>query len=158
MNGELSDAQLREYAGWGATLLRLVLGVIYIMHGWLALMVIGPEGMAGYVARLGYPAWLSLPFAWYLIVAHLVGGALLIVGYWTRIAALAQVPIMAAATLQFRWWQGFFLKSVVIDPTGRTLAGGYEYDLLVLGATCAMALLGPGKLALDNPRDELELP
>ena len=142
----------RAYASWGTALLRIVLGVIFLMHGWLGLFAFGPPALAAYIARLGYPASLSGLFAWYLIVAHLIGGALLVVGWYTRPAALVQIPIMAAATLQMRWWQGFFMKGIVVDQGGRTIAGGYEYDLLVLTATCALALLGPGRLSIDEYR------
>ena len=138
---------------WGATLVRVALGVIYVMHGWLALTVIGPSGVAGYTVRLGYPPSLSTALAWYLIVVHLVGGALLAIGLWTRIVALLQLPIMASATFLLHWSQGFFMKAIVVDASGgRAIAGGYEYDLLVLVATCALVLLGPGKLAVDGRR------
>jgi len=59
-------------------MLRVMLGVIYVMHGWLALVSLGPSVMAAYTVRLGYPPSLSSTLAWYLIVAQLVGGALLV--------------------------------------------------------------------------------
>lgn len=144
---------MTDAGAWGTTLLRAMLGAIYIAHGWLALAVIGPAGVAGYTVRLGYPASASTALAWYLIVVHLIGGALLVIGLGTRIAAVLQIPIMASATFLLRWPQGFFLRAFVVDPgTGRAVAGGYEYDLLVLVATCALALLGPGRLAVDGWR------
>jgi putative oxidoreductase len=102
---------------------------------------------------MGYPAALGPVLAWYLIVVHLAGGLLVIAGLWTRWAALAQVPIMASATFLVHWKQGFFMTGIVLDAaTGRAIAGGYEYTLLILAATVALALLGPGALALDGLR------
>ena len=42
-------------ASYGALLLRLILGVVYIMHAYLALVVLGPAGMIDYQAKNGSP-------------------------------------------------------------------------------------------------------
>jgi putative oxidoreductase len=137
--------------GLGLAVLRVTLGVIFAMHGYLALALIGPAGVAGYTTRIGYPAALGPALAWYLILAHLVGGILLILGLFTRWAALAQVPIMASAFFLLHLRQGFFLTGIVVDPArGVAIAGGYEYTLLVLAATITLVLAGGGALALDR--------
>lgn len=139
---------------WGATLLRLALGAIYVMHGWLALTVLGVQGAAGYIIRVGFPSALAPALAWYLVVVHLAGGTLMLLGVGTRIAALLQVPIMAAALFLHHLSQGFFMKVLTVETPGgsRSIAGGYEYVLLVLAATLALALIGPGRLAVDEWR------
>ena len=96
--------------GLGLAVLRVTLGVIFLMHGYLALAVIGPDAVGGYTTRMGYPAALGEALGWYLIVAHGVGGILLILGLFTRWAALAQVPIMASALFLHHLRQGFFLS------------------------------------------------
>jgi putative oxidoreductase len=137
----------------GLTILRVTLGVIFVMHGYLALDMIGPAGIAGYTRRMGYPAALGPALAWYLILAHNLGGILLVLGLWTRWAALAQVPIMASALFLHHWRQGFFLTGVVVDAAqGRAIAAGYEYVLLVLAATVTLVLAGGGALAVDGRR------
>ena len=137
----------------GLALLRVTLGVIFLMHGYLGLAVIGPDGIASYTTRMGYPAALGQALGWYLIVAHSVGGILLILGLFTRWAALAQVPIMASAFLLHHLRQGFFLTGIVVDATrGFAVAGGYEYVLLVLAGTITLVLAGSGALALDRRR------
>ena len=137
--------------GLGLAVLRVTLGVIYVMHGYLGLAVIGPNGITAYTTRMGYPAALGPALAWYLIVAHSVGGTLLILGLWTRWAALAQVPIMASAFFLHHLRQGFFLTGTVVDAArGIAIAGGYEYTLLVLAATMTLVLAGGGALALDR--------
>ena len=140
-------------SGLGLTVLRVTLGVIFLMHGYLGLAVIGPDGIAGYTTRMGYPAALGQALGWYLIVAHSVGGILLILGLLTRWAALAQVPIMASAFFLRHLRQGFFLTGIVVDATrGVAIAGGYEYVLLVLAGTITLVLAGGGALALDPRR------
>ena len=136
-------------AGWGGLILRCVLGVIYVMHGYLAYMVLWPRGVAAYVLRLGFPFGLTEPLAWYLIVVHTVGGIMLILGLATRVVALLNVPIMLCAIFVIHLPQGFFMKSVVDTTSSQVVAVGYEFPLLVLGATLALALMGGGAFALD---------
>ena len=122
----------------GAAVLRIALGIIYIMHGYLALFVFGPAGTAAYQRHIG------LPFpelgAWYLIAAHGIGGVMMVLGIFTRWAALANVPIMFVALLLVHLKQGFFMGQ----------SGGYEFPLLVLAATVAQVFLGGGALAVKK--------
>jgi putative oxidoreductase len=139
--------------GLGLAVLRVTLGVIYLMHGYLGLWVVGPAGITTYTTRMGYPPALGPVLAWYLIVVHSVGGILLIVGLWTRLAALAQVPIIASALFLHHLPQGFFLTGIIVDAAkGVVIAGGYEYTLLVLAATVTLVLSGGGAFALDPRR------
>jgi putative oxidoreductase len=132
--------------GLGLAVLRVTLGVIFAMHGYLGLSVIGPAGIAGYTTRMGYPAALGPALAWYLILAHSIGGILLVLDLFTRWAAAAQLPIMASAFFLHHLRQGFFLTGIVVDPAqGRAIAGGYEYTLLVLAATVTLVLAGGGR-------------
>jgi putative oxidoreductase len=117
---------------YGATVLRVFLGVTYVMHAYLAAFVYGPSGMTAFQTAKG------IPFpeigTWYLIAAHGAGGICLILGILVRWAALVNIPVMAGALFFVHLKQGFFI--------GRE--GGYEYVLLVLGATIAQAFLGAG--------------
>jgi putative oxidoreductase len=140
-------------SAWGITLLRVVLGGIFVMHGYYALGVLGIERTAELMVRIGNPEALSRPLAWYLVAAHLAGGALVVVGLFTTLAALAQVPIMAAALFLVHWPQGFFMHGIVVDAAaGRAVAGGSEYALLVLAATLTIVFAGPGALSVDGAR------
>lgn len=143
-----------DYApAWGMALLRVMLGVIFVMHGYFALAVLGPATTAGHITSLGYPPALAPALAWYLVVVHVAGGAFLIVGFGTRLAAVLQVPIIASAVFLLHLPQGFFVRGIVLDTAkAQTAAGGYEYSLLVLIATLALALLGPGALSVDGWR------
>jgi putative oxidoreductase len=139
--------------GIGLALLRVTLGVIFVMHGYLGLMVIGPDAVGGYTTGMGYPAALGPALGWYMVLAHGIGGLLLILGLFTRWAALAQVPIMASAFFLYHIRQGFFLTGMVVDQArGTAIAQGFEYVLLVLAATVTLVLAGGGALALDRRR------
>ena len=144
---------------WGAAILRVMLGVVFVMHGYYGLTILGPAGAAGFITRMGYPAGAATLLAWYLIVVHLVGGALMLVGLWTRLVALLNVPIMASAVFLFHLPQGFFVRGVIVDAAaGRAIAAGYEFALLVLVATLAVALLGSGALSVDGARAARRVP
>ncbi len=124
--------------GYGALVLRVILGAIFIMHAYFGFFVIGPAGMAKYFmdAHLPFPQL----GVWYVILAHGVGGICLLLGVLARWAALANIPVIAGALYFLHLKQGFFM----------TAAGGYEYPLLLLGATVAQALLGPGSFTLKK--------
>ena len=122
---------------YGALVLRLVLGVIYIAHAYLALVVMGPAKAAEFQRAMHIP--LPEIGVWYLIAAHGLGGILLILGLLVRWAALANIPIMVGALWFVHVQQGFF----ILDGKN-----GYEYVLVLLGATIAQAMLGAGAFTL----------
>ena len=122
---------------YGALVLRLVLGAIYIAHAYLALVVMGPAKAAEFQRAMHIP--LPEIGVWYLIAAHGLGGILLILGLLVRWAALANIPIMVGALWFVHVQQGFF----ILDGKN-----GYEYVLVLLGATIAQALLGAGAFTL----------
>jgi len=122
-------------ASYGALLLRLILGFVYIMHAYLALVKLGPAAMIAYQARAGilFPEIAT----WYLILAHGLGGIFLVLGIFTRWAALANVPVMLGAIVFVHGNKGFWVTD-----------GGYEYVLVLLVATVAAAMIGGGALSL----------
>lgn len=141
---------MNDPPAWGLALLRIALGIIFVMHGYYAATVLGIERTAEMMTRIGNPETLSGLLTWYLLAAHLLGGLALIVGFWTTAAALAQVPIMAAAVFLLHWPQGFFMHASVDAVSGRPVVGGYEFSLLVLVATVTVALAGPGAWSVDG--------
>jgi len=136
-------------AAYGATLLRLVLGVMYVMHAYLIPFLFGVSAWTGFAARNGVP--LAQLLVWYVILAHGLGGIALILGLWTRWAALANAIVMAGAVLFVNAKSGFFLGAMVIDASkGMAIRTGSEFELLLLGATVAQVLLGGGALAITK--------
>jgi putative oxidoreductase len=136
-------------AAYGATVLRVVLGLLYLMHAYLIVFVFGTSGWIGFATRNGVP--LPQVLVWYVILAHALGGAALIAGLWTRWAASANAIVMAGAVVFVYLKTGFFLRAVVIDAAkGMAMRTGSEFELLLLGATVAQALLGGGALAVTK--------
>ncbi len=76
------------------------------MHAYLALAVNGPSGMIAYQAKAGIP--FPEIATWYLILAHGLGGILLVLGIYTRWAALANVPAMLGAIVFVHLKNGFW--------------------------------------------------
>ena len=124
-------------AAYGATLLRLILGIVYIMHAYLAVVIFGPAGMIAYQAKNGVP--FPEIGTWYLIVAHGLGGLFLLLGLFTRWAALANVPVMVGALLFVHLKNGFW---------AHTSPSGYEYVLVLAVVSLAVAMIGGGALTL----------
>ena len=70
---------------WGPVPLRLVVGLVFILHGAQKLLDPGPAGTAGFLGQLGVP--LPAVAAAVLIAVELVGGLLVLIGWRTRWAA-----------------------------------------------------------------------
>lgn len=127
-----------------------MLGVVFIAHGYYVYDVVTSDALSAMInKRLGLP--LGDYITSYVLLAHFVGGIMLILGVFTRIAAMANLPIMIAAVLLFHFDQGFFLRGVIIDAArGKADVVGYEYALFVLAATLAQCFLGSGALGLTK--------
>ena len=125
-------------AAYGATLLRLILGVVFLMHAYLAVGVFGFNGMVAYQAKNGIP--FPEIATVYLILAHGLGGLCLLLGLFTRWAALANAVAMLGALLFVHLKNGFWAHS---KPDS-----GYEYVLVLLVVSLAVAMIGGGALAL----------
>jgi len=134
----------------GATVLRIMLGVVFIAHGYYFYDVVTSDALSAMITkRLGLP--LGDYVTSYILLAHFVGGIMLILGIFTRLAAMANLPIMMGAVLLFHFDQGFFLRGVIIDAArGKVDVVGYEYALFVLAATLAQCFLGTGALGLTK--------
>jgi putative oxidoreductase len=122
---------------YGATLLRLSLGVMYLAHAHLKIFTFTLAGTAEFFAKVGFPSWMAYP----LPFAEIGAGILLISGVQTRWVALALIPVLLGATYT-HWPNGW-----VFTATG----GGWEYPVFLLLASVVQALLGDGAYAL-RPR------
>ncbi|HEV2055300.1 MAG TPA: DoxX family protein [Methylomirabilota bacterium] len=134
----------------GAAVLRIMLGVVFIAHGYYVYDVVTSDAPSAMITkRLGLP--LGDYITSYILLAHFVGGIMLILGVFTRIAAMANLPIMMGAVVLFQFDQGFFLRGVIIDAAwGKADVVGYEYALFVLAAILAQCFLGTGALGLTK--------
>jgi putative oxidoreductase len=126
------------FAPYAPTLLRLVVGIVFFLHGWAKLQ--NPAGFIGFVGSLGFPV--PVFFGWLVILLELAGGLLLILGLATRPVALALAVEMLITTLLVKSRVG------IIAPQGG--GAGAELDLVLLAASAALMILGAGALSLDE--------
>ena len=78
---------------YAALLLRVTLGIILLAHGLLKLLVFTLDGTSQFFASIGFPAWMAYPVTGF----EVIGGALLILGVYSRQIALLSIPIMLGA-------------------------------------------------------------
>ena len=119
-------------------LLRIALGIILIAHGLLKVMVFTLPGTAQFFANVGFPAWSAYP----VTALEVIGGALLIMGLWTRWVALATLPVLIGAS-----WVHLGNGWVFSAPNG-----GWEYPVLLVLLALAVFLGGPGRWSLQTVR------
>jgi putative oxidoreductase len=117
-------------------LLRVIIGIVFLAHGYQKLFVWGIHGVAGTFGQMGIP--LPITSAYLATFAELFGGLALLVGFGTRLAAIPVGFTMLVALLQVHLKGGFYL------PTG------FEYVLVLLAANVVLVIGGGGALALEN--------
>ncbi len=143
----------------GLFLLRLVVGGLFAIHG-VPKLFGGPGSSAklsdtakqtmgqGFVDQMegggiqnltGWLQSMNIPnaptMAWAVALVEFAGGLALILGLKTRPVAAALAVSQVVAINKVHANQG--------------LVGGYEFNAALIGATGALALAGPGKIALD---------
>lgn len=130
MNASTANAP----AEYGATLLRVSLGVMWTAHALLKWFVFTLPGTAQFFDSAGYPGWMAYP----VFAAELIGGVMLILGVYARQVSLALLPVMLAAA-----W--------VHLPNGWLFTnknGGWEYPIFLAAASLAHWLIGDGAFSL----------
>jgi putative oxidoreductase len=129
------DTRLAPY---GALLLRIALGVMFIAHAYLKLAIFTVPGFAGFLGQVGLPQIL----AWPIILAEIAGGVALIVGFHARVVSLLLLPVLIGATF-------------IHAPNGWLFTapnGGWEYPAFLAVAAVTQALVGEGAYALRTTR------
>src|SRR5690606_4558385 len=127
-----------DAAPFGALLLRLGLGTVFVAHAMLKLLVFTLPGTSAFFAGDGFPGWTAYP----VFAIELVGGAALLFGWHTRWVAAALVPVMLGA-LRVHWENGWSFTA----PNG-----GWEYVAFIVTALLAQVCLGDGAFALGRAR------
>ncbi|MBL8483327.1 MAG: DoxX family protein [Rhodocyclaceae bacterium] len=122
----------------GITLLRIALGVMWIAHALLKLLVFTLPGTASFFDSVGIPGLLAYP----VFAAELAGGIALVLGIYARQVSLALLPVMLGAT-SVHLHNGWVFTSA---------GGGWEYPLFLSVASLALWLQGDGAGALRRSK------
>ena len=118
---------VRIYLGLGL----FMKGVFFMSHGDYLLKLLQDSG-----------DWFIAPatIAHYVIPAHIFGGFLLAIGLLTRVAALAQVPVLVGAM----FWV-YLPKVMAVEPRQNL-----EFSALVLFLMLMILVFGAGRWSLDH--------
>lgn len=138
---------LKGYEGWSTLSLRLVIAAIFLFHGSQKLFGAfggpGIAGISGFFGNVGIP--LPLAAAWLVALVEFFGGLAVLLGLFTRYAAVLLSCVMVVAILTVHLKSGF---------SGQ---GGFEFPLMVLAGTVSLLLSGPGKASLEKTLWKKEL-
>ena len=132
---------LSTRAGFGLTVLRIFVGIIFAAHGSQKLF-----GWLGGGGLAGTAQWMeSIGLAPGTLMALLSGGTeffaglALIIGLLARPAALGLTIVSLVAIFSVHISNGLFMAN-----------NGYEFALALLGGTVAVLFEGAGKLSVDR--------
>lgn len=128
----------------GLFILRLSMGVIFFLHGWMKLSG-GQESFVNeMLAMVGWA--FPDPLLWLLALVELIGGLALILGVFARPVSVVLAVEMIAVVVLFHAGQGFFIVAVPNVP----LAYGFEFHVALVGGLVCVALAGSGVWALED--------
>lgn len=128
----MSIEQLKKNSSWGPLILRVATGLIFLLAGYGKVT----GGLDPLIGMLAFAGGAAVALAWVIAIIELVGGAMLILGLYTRIAATPLAIIMVVSTIML--------------ITGGQDFGRYRLDVILLAANAALIFLGSGKWALKE--------
>ncbi len=124
-----------NFGEWSLALLRVVLGIIFLYHGYIKLFVPG-----GFTDTVNFFAAVKIPVPLYsallVSVVEFVGGVLLIVGFLTRWTSFVIMIEMLVAFFTVHLKNGLLVSK-----------GGYEFVLVLIAALLVVLAKGAGKYA-----------
>ena len=117
-------------------LLRVVVGIVFLAHGWQKFFIMGIPGVTGFFTQIGapFPA-LAAPF---VATLELAGGAAIIAGLFARPIALLLVCDMLGSIVLVHVKNGFFVP------------GGIEFVMTLAAGAAAIAVGGAGTMSADR--------
>jgi putative oxidoreductase len=126
-----------RYDDAGKLILRMVLGGLILLHG-IAKLSGGVDGISGMVTAVGLPQFLTYGVYFGEVIAPL----LVIAGFYSRLgAAIIAINMLFALALAHR-----------ADLFSLSESGGWAIELqaMFLFTAIAVALIGPGRYAINN--------
>lgn len=140
MNNSLK-ALFATRAGFGLSVVRILVGVIFMAHGAQKLFGLfggyGLEGTGQWMESIGLtPGYFMALLSG---SAEFFGGLALVVGLLARPAALALTVTLVVAIFSVHIGNGLFMSN-----------NGYEFALALMAGTVAVLIEGAGRLSLDR--------
>lgn len=121
-----------KYKGCALMLLRLAVGAVFVYHGWAKVQ--NMDATLAMFAGMGISSF----FTYVAAYVELLGGAALILGFNTRLAAALGFVVMTVALFKVHWANGFNI-----------MQGGYEYAMVLLANFAALFIMGGGPHSAD---------
>jgi putative oxidoreductase len=134
----MTSTPKRTTESFGLLTLRASLGIMWIAHALLKLLVFTLPGTAKFFDSIGLPGMLAYP----TFVFELCGGIAIVLGFYGRQVSLLLIPILVGAA-----W--------VHLPNGwvhTSSGGGWEYPVFLIAASVALWLIGDGEFCLKKTR------
>ena len=122
-------------APYGALILRVAMGLLFLAHGGLKIFVFGPAGTTQYFVSLGLPAWVGNA----IIALEVIGGLALIFGIYARAVAIVLAVELFTAVGMVHAAKGWLFTNQ---------GGGWEYPAFWAVALIALTLIGDGAHAM----------
>lgn len=120
-----------KYSDIALLLLRLGVGIIFIVSGWGKLT--GIEGVTGFFGNIGVP----MPFimAWVVALVEFFGGIMVLLGAYAKIPYLLLAIIMVVAIFLVKIGDGFSASRL---------------ELMLLLTSLALFFMGSGNYSVDH--------
>jgi putative oxidoreductase len=121
----------------GKLVLRLALGVLFLLHG-IAKLRNGIGGISGMVAGAGLPGWV----AYGVYAGEVLAPLMVVAGWYARVGAA-----LIAVNMVFAVWLAHPDELLALGPTG-----GWALELqgMFFFSAVAVALLGAGRFAVND--------
>lgn len=124
---------LNSLSDIGLLILRVVIGIIFIYHGFPKLLN---------SSKMSAGMRMSATAIFILGLAEVIGGVGSILGLYTQIAAIVLSIVMAGAIyMKIVKWKVPFSKTGIM---------GWEFDLMILAGALALLFLGAGNISVDS--------
>ncbi|MDR0269671.1 MAG: DoxX family protein [Paenibacillus sp.] len=121
---------------WVPTLLRVVLGVIFLVHG-INKFQMGLGNVEAWFSSMDIPGFMAYVAA----IIEVVGGVMLIIGLFTRVAAALFAIMMVGAIVTVKLSAGLL---------GNDQMPGYELELSLMLLSVYLLAAGPASLSIDR--------
>jgi len=135
MNQEISPPADRAVVDLSLLVLRVIVGVIFIAHG--AQKLFGAFDGMGLQKTVEMMGGGVIPYL--VVIGEFFGGIGLVFGFLSRFSAASLIVIMIGAIVHVHGKNGFFSS-----------AGGFEYNLALIGLLLPIFLCGPGRLSIGQ--------